>query len=129
LDVVGFLDYGALGLFALALVGVGIFLKNYFTRLQEQQGEREKADRQERKDLTDDFKELIQADVKARESLTATLEGLCNEVRACSGVQDVLEKMLSRMEQHEKRADARFRESMKTSEEILTSLRALNGKR
>jgi len=122
------LDFGALGLLALALTGIGVFLRNYFTKLQEQQAEREKSDRQDRKDLTTGFQELIRADVEARESLTTTLESLCAEVKACSGVQNVLEKMLSRMEQHEKRADARFQQSMKASEEILTSLRALNGK-
>jgi len=130
------LDYGSLGLLALALVGIGAFLRNYLTKQQESQAEREKLDRQDRKDLTASFQDLIHADVEAKHQLASTLENLCAEVKAGTGSQgqvvEALAKLVERLDRNEKRAEQRHQQATRQSEErhaeILAQCKMLNGK-
>ena len=128
----GFLEYGAFGLLAVVLVGVGIWLRSYMNREQETRERREEKDRGERNELTGKVVALVEASAAKDQALTATLDNLCEQVKACKedqgAVAKVLEKLVDGQKRHEERANERHRQQMEQGRQMIEALRAMNGK-
>ena len=123
-----FLQYGAMGLLAMVLLAVGVFARNYLSRQQEREAERDKEDRQDRRDLTNSFQQLIEKDVEAKEGLQTALNQLCAETRSRQDdVATALKQLIEGQRDHERRANERHEQQMRQGEEVVQALRGLNG--
>jgi predicted phage tail protein len=124
------LDYGALGLLAVVLGAVGLFLRGYLSREQDRAEKRDVAARDERRDLNSQFTDLVARDIEAKKDLSAAMTGLCTEVGAGQGqVAATLKQVADRMDKNEQRAADRHEQVMAQGAEILSALQGLNGKK
>jgi hypothetical protein len=111
-SIPAFLQYGAFGLLALVLVGVGYGLFHYIRSVEQRQVAWDEHDRERRKARAD-------AEWKERMEYIAVIKEVSNALSA----------MTAELQAHEERTSARFQELIKDHQRITSSLskRGING--